>query len=91
MTTHFEKSPGDLVSPYTVSWAREMTDLNTTIASSTWAVIEGDVTIASNSKTDTTTTVVVSAGKGKSQLRNTIVTAAGTTLEETVVMDVRQH
>ena len=75
----------------TINWLPEMSLSSPidTISTSTWTASDG-LTVDSNSKTDSTTTCVHSAGRlgAYCELVNTIVTAAGYTYTKTIIMEI---
>ena len=74
-----------------INWLPEMSLSSPidVISTSTWSS-DGGLTVDSNSKTDSTTTAVISAGQlGKyCKLVNTVVTTAGYTYTKTLIMEI---
>ena len=92
MTTEYTVRPGSN-GPITINWSDDMAELVDTISTSSWSVVSGAVTLASATNTTTTTTVRVNAGAcahgDSATIRCGIVTAAGTTDYEIVIIYVR--
>lgn len=87
----------DEVLDYQLNWADpEDPRLETgeTLTSSSWTVAEGDVAIQSDSYVSSgLTTVWLTGGSDgvKCELLNRVVTSAGRTYDETVVLRIRSH
>lgn len=79
----------DAILDYDLDWSSWLGD--DTIATSTWLLDAGALTISSNSKTDTATKVWLSGGElGKTySLTNRITTAGGRTQDQTVTLKIR--
>ena len=84
----------DDVKNYTVDWADETTDVSDTIASSTFEVTTGGLTIDSDTNTDTTATAVVSGGRHgvTYKIINKITTTSGgLTLEKSFTVKIDDY
>lgn len=85
------KDPDEILD-YIIDWAtRHLGD--DTIASSTWAADSTRITIDSDTNTTTTTTVWLSGGTIKEYytVTNTIITAGGRTLIQSVKIHMELH
>jgi hypothetical protein len=88
-------SPGDSASPYFLEWSYFLAgESATTISTSSWSKISGDVTVGTASISGTRTAVILSAASdatGKVLLRNTIVTANGRTFTRDLQISIEQR
>lgn len=86
----YTKDPAAVLD-YEVDWSTWLGD--DTIATSTWTVTDGDVTLGGEASTTTTAKVWVSAGTlgSRSKVTNQIVTTAGRTDERTITINVRDR
>ncbi len=85
------KDPNEVVD-YDITWADQMTDLDDTIATSTWTVPAG-ITKDTSSNTTTRTKVWLSGGTtGETYtLLNRITTTGGRTLDQSVKLKMKDH
>lgn len=86
------KDPGE-TEAYTFDWNDTIEDslaAAETISTSTWAVAHGDVTLGTDTKTTTTTTVPIIGGtKGQvCDVKNTVVTSQSRTLVRRLVVRI---
>lgn len=77
----------DAVLDYVVDWSDWLED-GETISSHSVAVASGDVTIDSDSHTDTLTVAWVSGGTKPSKVRHRVTTSAGRTDDRTISLNV---
>lgn len=84
------KDPNEVLD-YELSWARRLAD-GDTIAGSTWLVDVGDVTVDSDTFTDTKATVWLSGGTvgTRCTLTNRVTTAGGRTMDQSVGIRIRE-
>ncbi len=84
-----DKAPDENLD-YSGNWADELGA--DTIASSSWASSSPDLVIGTMSNTSTVATVWLSKGKPgiTYELRNTIVTAGGRTLQQVFLLTIRE-
>lgn len=85
----FDKDPDETLD-FTIDWAAWLDD--DTISSSVWSVPSG-LTEGSSSYGNTTTTLWASGGTDGTDYRctNTIVTAAGRTVQRTIMIRVKER
>jgi hypothetical protein len=85
----FSKDPSAVLN-YTIDWSKWLA--SDTISTSIWTPDTG-ITVNSNTKTSTTTTVLLSGGTLGTDYNvvNRIVTAAGLTDERTISIQVREQ
>lgn len=96
MTTRTWPAPKDPdeIKEYELLWHLLLKDdtIAGPVESSVWVIVSSNsgLSITDSSKTGTTTTVWLSGGRvGTYELRNTIITAAGRTYDQTVRLNVK--
>lgn len=85
------KDPNEVLD-YQLDWTDRLA-VGETITTSTWSVVEGTVTINSSSQASGIATVWLSGGTADERclLLDRVVTSAGRTFDQTVVLRIRTH
>lgn len=93
MPTTLEPKDPDAIVDYTINWARHLDD--DTITLSSFAILEADPDLVIEEDTNTTTSATVWLSGGANgqrySLTNTIETAGGRTLEQTIKIRVKER
>lgn len=92
MLTWPSKDPNERLD-YQIDWVTKRLLSGETIATSTWTVVEGTVTIDTDTNVAGITTVWLMGGAAgeKCELLNRITTSAGRTYDQTVTLRIRTH